>query len=356
MQNWIAVPAAALALVAVLCALAVIYLRMLPATGRGRSVLASLGAGASGSAAWLFCAALVAPGIGLDLYLLLAVVAAVAAFVATVAVRATGARLAVVLGFGFTWCAAVFVPTALLSFTGLGVLPLSPVDHGGSLALNVASGSAVLGVLFAGGTLSPRVRVGSLGRPPGIAAVLVLSIGWIGWLAAAELAIDQAAASIVLNGVIGAVGGAAGWLIVQRILRQSTTLNAVATGLTSGLFAVAAGAPLFTPVSAAAVGVIAGAASCHFTLRRVSATRRPQWFLVGLHLVAGGIGVVALGLLATDMGFLFTGQVSLIGQQLVSVGVVASYSTGVSFILWSALTRVPTAARQSRRVRVEPGA
>jgi len=158
-------------------------------------------------------------------------------------------------------------------------------------------------------------------------------------LAGAELAIDGATPSILLNGLVGAVGGTAGWLAVQRILHLRTTLSGVAAGLMSGFFSVAAGAPLFTPVSAAAAGVLAGAAACYFTLRRVAASRRQQWFIVGSHLIAGGVGVVLLGLLATDMGFLFTGQIGFIVDQIASTVVVAVYSAAVSFLLWLALKR-----------------
>ena len=108
----------------------------------------------------------------------------------------------------------------------------------------------------------------------GVAAAIALSAGWLGWLAGAELAIDDATPRILLNGLVGAVGGIAGWLAVQRIMHQSTTITALAAGLVAGSCRSPPGAPLFTPVSAAAAGVLSGAAACYFTLRtgRIDAT------------------------------------------------------------------------------------
>lgn len=348
MHNAAVIVLSSVAIAVVLASLSVIYVRMLPAAGWMRSALVSAAASLTGVVAWLLLAPVIAPGLLADLYVPVAALGALAAFLATLAVRSTGAGLVVVLVFGLVWSVTVFVPSALLSFADLGPLGFEPVDHGGSLAANVAAGGAALGVLLAGGVRSPRLRPGTLPLPLGIAAALLLSAGWLAWLAGAELAVDDVTPSILVNGFSGAIGGMAGWLAVQRIMHLRTTISGVAAGLMSGLFSVAAGAPLFTPVSAAAAGVLAGAAACYFTLRRVGSSRRQQWFIVGSHLVAGGVGVVLLGLLATDMGFLFTGQIGFIVEQIGSTLAVALYSTAVSFLLWVALKRVPSHGKRTR--------
>lgn len=143
-----------------------------------------------------------------------------------------------------------------------------------------------------------------------------------------------------------------GWLAVQRIRHRSVTLNSVAAGLISGLVAITAGAPLFTPISAASAGVIAGAAACIFTLQRVGKSRRQQWYVVGSHLIAGAVGVVLLGLLATNMGFVFTGSIALIRDQVLGTVVVAAYSLVVSVVLWLILRFAATMiASMTRRWR-----
>ena len=188
------------------------------------------------------------------------------------------------------------------------------------------------------------------------ATAIALCAGWLVWLVGAELAFDDVTPLILLNGVVGAGGGVVGWLVVQRIRHQSTSLPAVAAGLVCGLVSVTAGAPLFTPVSAAVTGILAGSAACIFTLRRVGSSRRQQWFVVGSHLIAGAVGLGMLGLLATGMGYLFTGDTgatftgrfSLLERQVLSTLLVAAYSTGVSFLLWSLLKRLPSWLRPAR--------
>jgi ammonia channel protein AmtB len=345
--NFTVVMASVIAILVVLVSLAIVDARMLPAVPWARSVLISLACASAGVAAWLVFAPLIAPGVLGSLYFPIAALAGVAAYLATIAVRAGGGGILATVGFALIWSAVVFVPTALMSFAAVGAstpFGIEPVDHGGSLAINVAPGAAALGVLLATGSRAPRLRTATIRMRTGVVAVVTLCLGWLAWLAGAELAVDDVTPSILLNGVVGALGGAAGWLVVQRISHQSTTLTAVAGGLVSGLVSVTAGAPLFTPVSAAAAGILAGAAACIFTLRRVGKSRRQQWFVVGSHLIAGAVGIGVLGLLASGMGFLFTGQLGLIENQVLGTLLVAAYSTTVSYLLWIVLKRIPARA------------
>lgn len=347
------IAASVAAILVVLMSLAIVDARMLPAAPWTRSVLVSLSCAGAGILSWLVLVPLVAPQVLDGLFLPIAALGGVAAYLATIAVRAAGAGIAVTFVFALLWSVVVFVPTAIMSFSPFaasGPLGIEPVDHGGSLAMNVASGAAALGVLLASGSRTHRLRTATIRRGTGVIAVVALCAGWLVWLVGAELAIDGVTPGILLNGVVGALGGVTGWLVVQRIRHQSTTLTAVAAGLVSGLVSVTAGAPLFTPVSAAAAGILAGGAACIFTLRRVGSSRRQQWFVVGSHLIAGAVGIGVLGLLASGMGFLFTGQLGLIENQVLGTLLVAAYSTAVSFVLWFALKRIP--ARAPRAVEV----
>ena len=348
MGNWEVSVGSMLAIVLILVSLAVVDARMLPAAPWVRSVLLSLACAGTGIVSWLMLASVLLPDVSEPLFLPVAVLGGVASYLATIAVRSAGGGVVVTLVFGLLWSLLVYVPTAIRTFSSfvpswsMGILP---IDHGGSLPVNVAAGAAALGVLICGGS---RVKTAAITRTTGLLGVIGLCSGWIVWLAGAEFAVDDVSPSILVNGVVGAVGGMVGWLVVQRIRHRSVTLNSVAAGLVSGLVAVTAGAPLFTPVSAAASGVLAGAAACVFTLSRVRKSRRQQWYVVGTHLVAGAVGVVLLGLLATNMGFAFTGSVALIQAQIVGTIVVAAYSTVVSVVLWLALRSFASVVRRRR--------
>lgn len=334
MSNWTVVAASVAAILVVLVSLAVVDARMLPAAPWRRSVLLSLACAATGAVAWVAIVPLAAPDAWGPLIAPIAALAGVAAYLATIAVRAAGGGVATTIVFAAVWSALVFVPTAVLTFAPYAAswpIDIQPVDHGGALAVNVSAGAAALGVLLSGGK---RLRTATIGRLTGLVAMVCLCAGWILWLLGAELAIDDVSPIILTNGVVGSLGGAVGWLVVQRLSHQSTTLPAVAAGLLSGLVAITAGAPLFTPVSAAAAGIFAGGTACIFTLRRVSGSRRQQWFVVGSHLIAAAVGILVLGLLATDKGFFFTGSLALIINQVVGTVLVAVYSTAVSLALW----------------------
>lgn len=345
METWVIITIAVVALFVMAASIAVIYRRMLPASEWVYAVALSVTTALIGAIMWAVFGSLAAGGVLGWRIVPIAFLAGFATFVSTVAVRATGAGATRSLLFAGLWSAAVFVPTALVAFTDTLRIGTQPVDHGGSLAINVATGAAALGVMLSAGPKAPRLRPAVLPLGTGVTAVVLLVVSWVAWLVAAEFAVDAVTIDIVINGLIGAAGGGIGWLIVQRIAHQSWSLSAVAAGLVSGLVAITAGAPLFTPVSALAAGMLAGAAACLFTIDRIRRSRRQQWFVVGSHLIAGATGLVLLGLFATGMGFLFTGETTLLVDQVVTTVAVAAYSCGVSFAVWFALRSVPATIR-----------
>lgn len=329
MVQWGIVTVCVAALLVVLVGVWIVDGRLLPAGATGRVLALDAGVAATGAVPWLVLAPLLAPWFGNPgpLYLPVAVLGGIAAFLAGAVPRTMGAAAPRVLVVTLVWSVLVFVPAALVSFVSPAAL-----DHGGSLAVNVAPGAAALGVLLLRGGRSERLQTMPLWL--GAVGVAALVAGWIGWLAASELAIDEATPGILLAGGLGAGGGLVGWLVVQRIRHQTTTLNAVAAGLISGVVAITAGAPLYTPVSALVTGVIAGGAAGLFTMARAGATRRPQWAIAGTHLLAGGIGLVVLGIAGTSVGFVFTGQPTLAANQLFAVVTIGAWSAAVSVLLW----------------------
>ncbi len=332
--------AASVSLLLVLVAFWAVDARMLPAASRASMLLLDAAIALAGAIPWLVLEPLVIPGTSGMLYLPVALLGSIAAFIATIAVRAGGARAGSTIAFAFGWGALVYAPAAVVSFTRIGALEflgISPIDHGGSLAANVAAGAAALAVLLV--SRGSRRRLADVPFGLSVASVVVLCLAWLGWLVWAELAVDDATPAIILNGLVGAAGGAGGWLILQRIRHQATTVTGVGAGLISGLIAVTAGAPLFTPISAAVGGLIAGAAAALFSLDAVRRSRRPQWTVVGTHLIAGGLGVMGLGFTAEGLGMFYDGQIDLAISQIVSTVLVAAYSGVVAALLWFAVAR-----------------
>ncbi len=337
MPSWVLTLIAVVAVLVVLAASTVLYRRLLPS---GSPIVVAVVVGGLGLLAWLLFVAIARPDVRAELIAPVAALAALAAFLATVVVRASGATAAGSALFALVWSLVVFAPTAMVAFTGIGPFGVRPIDQGGSLAVNVAAGASAFGVLVAAGRRAPRLALLELSPGVGSIGVSAFTIGWLGWLVGAELAINELTPVIVANGLLGAGGGIAGWLLVQRIRHQSTSLAAVAAGLISGLVGVTAGAPFYAPPAAAVVGILAGVFASVVSLRTVNDTGRPQWFIVGSHLVAGAVGLIVLALLASDLGFFFTGQYVFLRDQLICILLIGSWSAVVSMGLWWAIRRV----------------
>jgi ammonia channel protein AmtB len=334
--GWLIATIADVALVIVIGAIAVLYARLAPASSFARSVGVSLACAGIGIAAWFASLSFVQWPSLVDLSVPVGFLGGLAALLVSLTPRALGLHPWRAMLFSALWTVLVFVPVALATFI-TGIAGIMPVDHGGSLAVNVAAGAGALGVLLVPGSAPPSSISVLPPRGLGVAAVSALVTGWIAWLVAAELAIDAISIDILVNALLGTAAGAAGWLVVQRIRHQTTTLGAVAAGLVSGLVALSAGAPLMSPVAAVSIGAIAGGLACIVTLRRIEATRRQQWFLVGSHLIAAVTGLVLMGLLASGTGFAFTGKTTFLQDQVLSSAAITAYSATVALVLWLAL-------------------
>jgi ammonia channel protein AmtB len=353
-EEFAAATIGVIALAVLLSALIVLYARVLPATSWTRMMTESLGCAAPGVAAWLLLGPIMSTGLRGVMMPSLALLGGICCYLVTLVARSAGASFVRSMIYGCIWSVGVFVPTAVRTFEPFGAiapLRLSPIDHGGALVMSVAVGAAMFAVLVVERKSLIRGARMSVPVPVGIVALVMVVLSWIGWLVGAEFAIDDVAAPIIVNGAVSSIAGAVGWVAVQLISHGVISLRSLAGGLVSGLIAVTAGAPLFTPVSAAVAGLIAGGVACVFTVRRGSPLGNQLRFLVNTHLLGGSLGVMSLGILATGSGFLFTGQTAIFQEQLLSVMATASWSFVYSSGCWWLLSKVGRDIRVGR-VRV----
>jgi len=356
-QEFAAATIGVIALAVLLSALIVLYARILPAASWTRMMTESLGCAAPGVVAWLLLGPIMSMGLRGVMMPSLSLLGGICCYLVTLVARSAGASFVRSMIFGCIWAVGVFVPIAARTFEPFDAsasLGLSPIDHGGALVMSVAVGAAMFAVLVV--ERKPLIRGARMHVPAavGIVALVVVVLSWIGWLVGAEFAIDDVAGLIIVNGAVSSIAGAVGWVAVQLISHGVISLRSLAGGLVSGLIAVTAGAPLFTPVSAAVAGLIAGGVACVFTVRRGSPLGNQLRFLVNTHLLGGSLGVLALGILATGSGFLFTGQTAIFREQLLSVVVTASWSFIFSSGCWRLLSKIGRGVRiGSSRALVE---
>ncbi|HEY0260460.1 MAG TPA: hypothetical protein VGC18_11470 [Lacisediminihabitans sp.] len=205
--------------------------------------------------------------------------------------------------------ALVFVPAVMVVFgRALGFLfpSTGAIDLGASLPALVAAGAAAAGAATAGrGTVTP-------GSVPwrSLWVLVLLWAGWLGWLVAFEMAIDPSTPTIVLNTLLTPLAALVTGAVVERIRHRSSTAAGITIGLAAGLAAAAPACAFLEPPLAVLVGVIAGAVGALLP-RAALAVRLPLVLAVG-----SGLGLVLLGALADDFGFIYTGQPELLIGQL----------------------------------------
>jgi ammonia channel protein AmtB len=351
-HPWLTV-VCSLGILAVIPALSVQYREFLDRTGMRASIGLTVMISAGSLLIWLLISLFIPTVWASPLEYPTAALAAVAGFLASLTVRDTTSHALPAALFALAWMALVFAPTALVVLfpTSIGIPPTAgPLDLGGALPVQVAVGAGGLVVLTVarGWAVEDRSHV----RPrswPLLVSGLVTWAGWVLGFIGLELSVDNVVTPrIIINSLVAPVLGLVGWLIAQRITTARTDAGGAVAGLLSGLVAISAGSAYFTPLWAGLTGLLAGLASALFVTRRIKATGRHAWFIVGVHLVAASVGLLMVGIFGLGLGLVYTGQITLFQMQFVSIAVVVLWSGVISLLLWLAVRQ---SARRGHRAR-----
>ncbi|MGH3371019.1 MAG: ammonium transporter, partial [Nocardioidaceae bacterium] len=118
------------------------------------------------------------------------------------------------------------------------------------------------------------------------------------------------------------------WLLVEKIRDGKGTSLGAASGVVAGLVAITPACGALSPVGSLALGLVAGAVAALAVGLKYKLGYDDSLDVVGVHLVAGLVGTVAIGFLATSGGLFYGGGL----QQLVVQTVIALFA-----VLWSGL-------------------
>jgi len=105
----------------------------------------------------------------------------------------------------------------------------------------------------------------------------------------------------------------------------------------AGLVAITPACAFVSPLGALLLGVLAGALCALAVGLKWKLGFDDSLDVVGVHLVGGAFGSVALGFLSLDGGLFYGGDAVLLGKQTVAVLTVAAYSFVMAFILGKAI-------------------
>ena len=225
---------------------------------------------------------------------------------------------------------------------------MGALDYAGGLVVEIASGASALALAI---VLGPRIGFKQDAmRPHNLPFVLLgvglLWFGWFGFNAGSALAANGTAAAIFLNTLVAGCLGMLGWLTVEQVRDGKPTTFGAASGVVAGLVAITPSCGTVNTLGALIVGLAAGVV-CSFAVGlKFKLNYDDSLDVVGVHFVGGVVGVVLIGLLATDVmtggarGLFYGGGFTQLGKQLLAMAVVAAYAFTATFVLGKVIDKV----------------
>jgi len=212
-----------------------------------------------------------------------------------------------------------------------GAANVAPIDFAGGTVVHINAGIAALVLVL---IIGKRVGFGRTAyRPHNIPFVMLgaalLWFGWFGFNVGSELGADLLAGQVWVNTTAATAAAIIGWLAVELIRDKHATSVGAASGIVAGLVAITPACGALTPVGSLILGVIAGALAALAIGLKNKFGYDDSLDVVGVHLVAGLWGTLAIGLLGKDVGLLWGGDY----KQLVVQAVIAFFALAFTAVL-----------------------
>jgi ammonium transporter, Amt family len=266
------------------------------------------------------------------------------------------ARFGPWLIFAGIWATLVYFPVAHWVFAFDG----AESESGGWIA------NKLLAIDFAGGT-AVHINAGAAGlvlalilgkrrgfgrdpmRPHNLPLVMIgaglLWFGWFGFNAGSALAANGQAAEVWVTTLVATAAACLGWLATERIRDGHATSLGAASGVVAGLVAITPACSSVTPLGAIVVGAIAGVLCALAVGLKYRLGYDDSLDVVGVHLVGGLWGTLAVGLFASAAttagvdGLFYGGGVDQLWRQAVGAGAVLVYSLVLTFVIGTAIQK-----------------
>ena len=244
--------------------------------------------------------------------------------------------------FATLWVTLAYFPMAhmvwgggLLSGDGpiAALTGTAPIDFAGGTVVHINAGMAALVIALVIGT---RRQFGKEQvRPHSLPLIMLgsglLFFGWFGFNAGSAFTADGLAGMAWVNTTTATGAAMLGWMLYEQITEKHATSLGAASGVVAGLVAVTPAAGALNPVGAIVLGLIAGFACAAAVSLKYRFGFDDSLDVVGVHLVGGLVGTVAIGFLATEGGLLFGGGFALLITQVLIALVALIFSGVVTF-------------------------
>ncbi|MDP5225564.1 MULTISPECIES: ammonium transporter [Arthrobacter] len=242
------------------------------------------------------------------------------------------------------WVTLVYCPIAFMVWGGglfsadgaIGKALGPAIDFAGGTVVHINAGVAGLILVL---IIGNRRGFGKdpNHRPHNIPFVMlgaaILWFGWFGFNAGAATTAQQGGL-IWINTMAAPAAAMLGWLVTERIRDGHPTSLGAASGVVAGLVAITPACANVSPIGAIGLGVVAGVASALAVGLKFRFGYDDSLDVVGVHLVSGLIGTLAIGLIAIPVdgsraGLFYGGG----WDQMISQLAAAGFSVGYTAIL-----------------------
>jgi Amt family ammonium transporter len=224
---------------------------------------------------------------------------------------------------------------------------LRVIDFAGGTAVHINAGAAGLALAL---VLGKRRGFGrDPMRPHNLPLVMVgagiLWFGWFGFNAGSALGANGQAAEVFVTTLVATGAATLGWLLTEKFRDGHATSLGAASGVVAGLVAITPACSSVTPIGAIFVGAIAGVVCALAVGLKYKLGYDDSLDVVGVHLVGGLWGTLAVGLFASAAttagvdGLFYGGGVDQLWRQAVGAVAVLVYSFVLTLVIGFAIAK-----------------
>ncbi len=254
-------------------------------------------------------------------------------------------KLSAFIVFGLLWTTLVYDPLAHWAWGGGWAGALGALDFAGGTVVHISSGFGALALAL---VIGKRSGFGQYSMEPHNIPMTLLGgallwFGWFGFNAGSALAADGLAANAFVVTNIAAAAGALAWMGAAWLQGRPSSLGMV-SGAIAGLVGITPAAGFVGPMSALAIGGVAGVlcySALLFRVRRGLDESLDAW---AVHGVGGLWGALATGIFAVaaigGVEGLIYGNVNQFLIQALDALVAMGYAFTVTLVIAKVVDRV----------------
>ncbi len=250
-------------------------------------------------------------------------------------------KFSAILIFAVVWFTIVYCPIAHWVWGGGWLAKLGALDFAGGTVVHINAGVSALALAM---LLGPRrgykngTNMTAHNVPFIVIGAGLLWFGWFGFNAGSALTSGGLASSAFVATNTSAAAAALTWMFLSWFYHRPT-VSGIATGAVAGLVAITPAAGFVNPIMGIPIG-IGASVICFYMMRLRYRTRIDESLDVwACHGMAGTWGALATGIFASvkvnsaGADGLISGNLLLVGKQLLAIIVVWAFSFGMTWII-----------------------